>query len=231
LIMSHYGTVRHACVTIQDGGFRVIVDPWLSGNPVAKLKPNQVKADAVLVTHGHFDHMTDALAIAKQCDVPIIGTAELAAFFEAQGAKTHAMHIGGSHRFPFGWIKLTPAWHGSAVMTDQGSIYTGCACGFLVKLGDKLIYHAGDTGLFSDMKLIGSLNEIDLALLPIGDNYVMGPNDAAIAAEYVSAKVTVPIHYNTFPLLNQNPEEFKNLVESKKAGSVVILEPGDTYEL
>lgn len=220
----------HACVTIEDGGFRVIVDPWLSGNPVAKLKPNQVNVNAVLVTHGHFDHMTDALAIAKQCDAPIIGTAELAGFFEAQGAKTHGMHIGGSHEFPFGWIKLTQAWHGSAVTTDQGTIYTGSPCGFLVKLGDKLIYHAGDTGLFSDMKLIGSMNKIDLALLPIGDNYVMGPDDAAVAAEYVAAKITVPMHYNTFPLIEQNPARFKDLVENKQSSSVVILEPGDTFE-
>jgi len=220
----------HACVTIEDGGFSVIVDPWLSGNPVAKLKPDQINVNAVLVTHGHFDHMIDALAIAKQCDAPIIGTAELASFFEAQGAKTHAMHIGGSHQFPFGWIKLTPAWHGSAVLAEQGPIYTGCPCGFLVKLGGKLVYHAGDTGLFSDMKLIGSRNKIDLALLPIGDNYVMGPEDAALAAEYVSAKITVPIHYNTFPLIEQDPLRFKDLVESTQAGSVVILEPGDTFE-
>ncbi|HEY4708028.1 MAG TPA: metal-dependent hydrolase [Thermodesulfobacteriota bacterium] len=216
----------HSCFIIEAEGKSIIIDPFLSANPLAKIKPEAVKVDAVLVTHGHSDHLGDAVEISKSSKAPVIGTFELVNYCTDKGATGHPMHIGGSHTFPFGRVKLTIAHHGST--TDTGPV--GNPCGFIVNMGGKTIYHAGDTGLFSDMALIGDINDIDCAMLPIGDNFTMGIEDAARAVGFLRAKTVIPMHYNTFDVIRQNPEEFRQRLSGKPV-KVVVLKPGESIEI
>ncbi|KAA0238183.1 MAG: metal-dependent hydrolase, partial [Chlorobiota bacterium] len=193
-----------------------VLDPRLVG----AAEPDGVDA-------GVGDHLGDALPIAKRTGSIIVSNFEIAQYCEKQGAKVHAMHIGGAHSFAFGKVKLTPAWHGSSF---PDGTYGGTPAGLLFTLDGKTIYHAGDTGLFGDMKLIGESHTIDLALLPIGDNFTMGITDAVKAVEFVSPKFAVPIHYNTFPVIIADPNEFKKLCESK-GHQVKVLKFGEEIEL
>ncbi|WP_054948594.1 metal-dependent hydrolase [Numidum massiliense] len=206
-----------SCFEIEHEGTRLIIDPFLTGNPLAKKAAKDVKVDYILLTHGHNDHVGDTVAIAKQNDATVIATFELATYMEWQGVKAHGMQHGGSYRFDFGRVKMTLAFHGSAYQPDgeETFIYTGQPAGLLLFLGDKTIYHAGDTALFGDMKLLGEFENVDLAMLPIGDNFTMGPDDAVIAAEWVGAKAVVPMHYNTFPVIEQDPHAFVCKLEAK----------------
>ena len=204
-----------------------MIDPFLSGNPLADVKPDDVKAQWIIISHGHGDHWGDTPAIAKKNDATVITNFELANYAESKGLKAHPLHIGGGHDFPFGRVKLTIAHHGSTLEEHD---YGGNPAGILLNIDGKTIYHAGDTGLFMDMKLIGEMDEIDLALLPIGDNFTMGPTDAAKAVEFLKPKVVIPMHYNTFDVIQQDPKKFKEMVE-KKNFKCEILEPGGTYEL
>lgn len=217
----------HSCVALTDGYFRLIIDPFLQGNPAAAVTPAEVEVNYVLVTHGHGDHLGDAVAIAKRNDATIIANYELANLCAKQGAKIHPMHIGGAFKFDFGRVKLTIAHHGGGY-GPEASIYTGPPVGFLVTLGDKTVYHSGDTGLFYDMKLIGDMNTIDLAFLPIGDNFTMGIDDATKAVEFLRPKIVVPFHYDTFPVIAAVPDEFAAKV---KGSRVVILKPGESLEI
>lgn len=217
---------------IEADGHSVIIDPFLSGNPKALIKPDDVKVEAVLLTHGHGDHILDAEPIARKNHAVIIAPNELAVYFAGKGGlNVHPMHIGGAHQFAFGRVKFTLAFHGSSIDVGNGqTIYGGMPSGILLTMGGKTVYHAGDTALFGDMKLIGELNSVDVALLPIGDNFTMGPEDAAIAAEWIHAKVTVPMHYNTFDLIAQDPHAFVQLVERKGLRGQV-LEYGQSLEV
>ncbi len=216
----------HACFIAEGDKYRVIFDPFLKDNPFAKIKPSDVKVDAILVTHGHFDHVGDAVEISKHNKAVIIAPYELANYFQGKGAFTHPMHIGGAHNFPFGAVKLTIAHHGST--TETGPV--GNPCGFILTMDGKAIYHAGDTGLFSDMKLIGELNAIDVALLPIGDNFTMGVPDAIKAVEFLRPKIAVPMHYNTFDMIKQDPQQFiAGLRGSSTKG--VVLQAGESLSL
>lgn len=217
----------HACVSVTDGKHNLIIDPFLTHNPIAVIKPEDVKADYVLLTHGHGDHFGDTEQIAKSNDATVIASFELGELCLNKGLKVHQMHIGGAHEFDFGRVKTTIAHHGGGFDGEGGMVYSGPPLGYLITIAGKTLYHSGDTGLFYDMKLIGEINQIDLAFIPIGDNFTMGIDDAVKAVEFLKPKKVVPIHYDTFDLIAQDPKEFASKV---KGSEVRILKPGDSIE-
>lgn len=222
----------HSACRLQSGGRSVLIDPWLTGNPAAAAAAADLNADAVILTHAHNDHTGDAIDIARRCGAELVAVHELAEWAGQQGAKVHGMGTGGSHRFDWGWVKLTQAWHSASYVTEAGELLAlGIAAGVLVRMdeGGPLLYHAGDTALFGDMALIGR-HGIDVALLPIGDNYTMGPDDAIEAIRLLKPALVVPIHYNTFPLLKQDAQAFKRRVESATEARCLPLEPGGRFE-
>ena len=221
----------HACFLLETGRYRLVVDPFLTGNPLAAVKADDVQCDYILITHGHNDHIRYAAPIAKKNDATIVANFEIATFLGGQGVKTHAMHVGGSHAFPFGRVKLTIAHHGSTFQTDDGFVTLGQPCGLLVTAEEKTIYHSGDTGLFLDMQLIGELNVIDLALLPIGDNYTMGIDDAVKALSFLKAKAAIPMHYGTFDVIDVAPEDFVAKARSAGVCPIHVLKPGESHVL
>lgn len=226
LKLSYHG---QSVVKVETETHTILIDPFISGNDLCDLDASSIKTDVILLTHGHNDHVGDTVEIAKNNDALIVAPNELAAYLGSKGLNTHAMHIGGAHEFDFGKVKLTQAFHGSAYTEDDGTmIYTGMPAGILLTVAGKTIYHVGDTGLFSDLKLIGDMNHIDVAFIPIGDNFTMGPEDALVAADWIMAKVVVPVHYNTFPLIKQDPYDF---VEKVKTGEGKVMEIGDSMEV
>ncbi len=220
-IQFHY--IHHSAFTFSDGKTTLLFDPYLEGNPEG-LTAGDIKADYIFISHAHGDHLGDAYEIAKRNDALIISTAEIAHDAETHGCRAHAMHLGGTFAFPFGRVRITPAFHGSGIAG-------GHACGFIVRLAGKVIYFAGDTSLFGDMKLLGELEKIDYALLPIGDNFTMGPDDAVIAAKFLGARNVIPIHYSTWPIIAQDPQAFKAKAEAETASKVLTIAPGSTVEL
>jgi L-ascorbate metabolism protein UlaG (beta-lactamase superfamily) len=220
----------HSACEVVEGETRVLIDPFLTGNPVAAGKPEEFNPTAILLSHGHNDHMGDTLAIAKRTGAQVVGIHEVSVWFNQQGVQAHGMSIGGAHAFPWGWVKLTQAWHGSTFVDEQGQVHNmGTPAGILLRLGGTLLYHAGDTGLFGDMALVGR-HGIDLALLPIGDNYTMGPEDALEAVRLLKPKAVVPIHYDTFPLIAQDAEAWAAQVRAETGVSCTVLKPGESIE-
>lgn len=224
--ISYHG---HSVIQIKTNGKTILIDPFITGNGLTDLKPGDVSPDVILLTHGHGDHVGDTVELAKKNNALVVANAELSEFLSWQGVNTHAMHIGGAYQFDFGKVKLTQAFHGSSYTTeDKQIIYCGMPAGILFMNEGKTIYHAGDTALFSDMKLIGERHPIDVAFLPIGDNFTMGPEDAAYAAKLLKPKTVVPIHYNTFPPIKQDPDKFIEMLEDQNGK---VLKPGETIEL
>jgi L-ascorbate metabolism protein UlaG (beta-lactamase superfamily) len=217
----------HAAGYLETESDKFLFDPFLTGNSKAAVSADQVEPTYILLTHGHGDHVGDAVAISKRTGAPIITTFELANWLGAQGAETIALNHGGWCKFSFGRVRFTVAFHSSSTIEAGGRpLYLGEAAGVVLETEGKIIYHAGDTALFSDMRLIGEDAPIDLALLPIGEHFTMGPKDAAKAVGFLAPKRVVPIHYDTFPPLVGDPQQFASLAKGTGA-EVCVLGPGE----
>ena len=217
----------HSALGLETGGYHLLVDPFLTGNPAASIQADKVPADFILITHGHGDHVGDTLQIAKRTGALVISNFEIANWVSARGPKTHGQHLGGGFKHPFGYLKLTLALHGSTMPDGANG---GNPAGFLLTTNDgKKIYMAGDTGLFGDMSLIGE-EGIDLAVIPIGDNFTMGPDDALRAVKLLHPKHVIPIHFDTFDLIRQDAKAWAGRVEKETGAKVHLLKPGESFE-
>jgi L-ascorbate metabolism protein UlaG (beta-lactamase superfamily) len=215
----------HSCFELSEGNTTVLIDPFLTGNPKAAISADDANATTILLSHGHGDHIGDTVAIAKRTGAPVVAIVELANELGAEGVTVHDPNLGGTVKFDWGWVKLVPAWHTST--TPKGTVNT--PAGLLVNFGDRLIYHLGDTCLFSDMALISRPTPIDVALMCIGGHYTMDRIDGVEAAKLIGAKTVIPCHYNTFPPIETDAEAFKSDVESATDSKVVILDSGETH--
>jgi L-ascorbate metabolism protein UlaG (beta-lactamase superfamily) len=218
--------IGHAALALETDGFQLLIDPYLSDNPATSMNPATVAADYILVTHGHGDHLGDAIEIATRTGATVIANFEICNWLQKQGIKVHPQHLGGGFQHPFGYLKLTLALHGSAL--PDGS-YGGNPAGFLLTThaGEK-IYMAGDTGLFGDMRLIGE-EGVTLAVIPIGDNYTMGPDDALRAVKLLTPEYVIPIHYSTWGLIAQDPLAWAERVHTETDAHVRVLAPGEQF--
>jgi L-ascorbate metabolism protein UlaG (beta-lactamase superfamily) len=228
----------HACFELSDGDTTVLTDPFLKpNNPAAVASAEEVEPTHIAISHGHADHLADAVTVANRTGAHCIAIVELANWLEAHGAPTASdPNLGGTVEFDWGWIKLVPAWHTStapgseeAPFSAEHGVALGPATGLVIRIGDVTVYHTGDTCLFGDMKLIAERNPVDVALLPIGGHYTMDRHDAAVAAEFIGAGTVIPMHYDTFPPIATDAGAFKDEVESKTSSKVVLLKPGETH--
>ena len=217
----------HACFTLTDGDTTVLIDPFLTGNPKAAISAEDVPATTILLTHGHADHYGDTVAVARRTGAPVVAIVEIAGELGEQGVDVFDPNLGGTVRFDWGWVKLVPAWHTST--TPKGTVST--PAGLLINFHDRIVYHLGDTALFSDLALVGKRSPIDVALMCIGGHYTMDRTDAVDAADFVGAKTVIPCHYGTFPLIETDVQAFKSDVESATRSDVVVLDPGQTHSL
>ncbi len=218
----------HATWALETKGTTVLIDPFLTGNARAPQGAAELRPAFIIVTHAHGDHYGDTAELARRTGATVIANFEIVNYAQKQGVtNVHALHIGGGHMFPFGRVKLTPAFHGSAF---PDGTYGGMPAGVVLEVEGKRVYDAGDTAVFSDMRLIGE-GGLDVAVLPIGDNFTMGPEDAALAAKFLGARTVLPQHYNTWPVIAQDPQAFKRLVESSTESRVQVLNPGDKFEV
>jgi L-ascorbate metabolism protein UlaG (beta-lactamase superfamily) len=215
----------HACFELADGDATVLIDPFLTGNPKAAIGAEDAAASAILLTHGHGDHIGDTVAIAKRTGAPTVAIVEIAHELGEEGVEVLDPNLGGTVKFDWGWVKLVPAWHTST--TPKGTANT--PAGLLINFQDTIVYHLGDTCLFSDMRLVGKRNPIDVALMCIGGHYTMDRVEAVDAAELIGAKTVIPCHYNTFPPIETDAQAFKSDVESATQSNVVVLDPGQSH--
>ena len=216
----------HSCFELTAGGATVLVDPFLSDNPKAAASADEVQPDVILLTHGHFDHIGDTVDIAKRVGAPVVAIAELANEIGGQGVEVFDPNLGGTVKFDWGWVKLVPAWH--TAVTPSGTPHT--PAGLLIHIGDRLVYHLGDTCLFSDLQLIAQRGDkVDLALVPIGGHYTMDRYDAVTAVEFIQPQQVIPCHYNTFPPIETDAQAFKSDVQNAGFSQVVVVEPGGTH--
>lgn len=219
--------IGHSCFELTEGDTRVLIDPFLTGNPSAGIGADEVDPTHIFLTHGHGDHYGDVEAIAKRTNAQVVAITEVAGELTEAGVENVAdPNIGGTVTFDWGWVKLTPAWHTSTTPKGQVNV----PAGLLINIGGKTVYHLGDTALFSDLKLVaGRGDPIDVALMPIGGHYTMDRIDAVHAAELIEAATIIPCHYDTFPLVETDAEAFKVDVEELTSSRVEILEPGGTF--
>lgn len=218
----------HGTFQVETGGKTILIDPFFTDNPAAAATADAVSPDFLIITHGHGDHIGDTLQIAKRTGALVISNFEITQWLAGQGVENvHPQHIGGAHQHPFGTVKLTIAHHGS--MLPDGS-NGGNPCGVLLKLEEGNIYHAADTGLFYDMKLIGE-EGIDVAIVPIGDNFTMGPDDALRAVKLIEPRHVIPDHYNTWPLIEQDPQAWAERVRGETSSEPVVLAPGESFSV
>jgi L-ascorbate metabolism protein UlaG (beta-lactamase superfamily) len=215
----------HSAFELADGNTTVLIDPFLSGNPKASISADDVAATTILLTHGHGDHIGDTVAIAKRTGAPAVAIVEIANELGEEGIDVRDPNMGGTVKFDWGWVKLVPAWHTST--TPKGT--ANVPAGLLINFQDTIVYHLGDTCVFSDLQLVGKHHPIDIALMCIGGHYTMDRVDAVDAAELVGAKTVIPCHYNTFPPIETDAEAFKSDVESATRSNVVILDPGQSH--
>jgi len=227
-----------ACFELSDGDTTVLVDPFLKpNNPIAVAIAEEVGATHIALTHGHADHVADAVAVAKRTGAHCVAIVELAKWLEGQGvAEVSDPNLGGTVEFDQGWIKLVPAWHTNTIPGSEESPFSaehgiaiGTAAGLLINIAGVTVYHAGDTCLFGDMRLIAERNPVDVALLPIGGHYTMDRHDAVVAAEFVGAGTVIPMHYDTFPAIEADAQAFKSEIEEKTSSKVVVLAPGESH--
>ena len=217
----------HSMFMLDDGINQVVIDPFITGNPTYPNNTDEIKAKFIVLTHGHGDHLGNGIELAKKNDGLIIAVNELANYCAEKGARAHNMHIGGAYNFLFGRLKFTIAHHGSASPDGR---YMGEPAGVVITMNSKKVYHSGDTGLFLDMKLIGERDKIDVAMLPIGDNFTMGIDDAVKAVEFIDPALAIPMHYNTFPVIHADPLEFKKKVE-EVGKQVKVMSFGETITI
>jgi L-ascorbate metabolism protein UlaG (beta-lactamase superfamily) len=215
----------HACFELSEGDTTILIDPFLSGNPKAAVSADEVNPTHIFLTHGHQDHYGDIVDIAKRTNAQCVAIVEIAGELEGKGVENVSNpNIGGTVEFDGGWVRLVPAWHTST--TPDGTVTI--PAGLVISLGGKIVYHLGDTGLFSDLQLVKARDDIDVAIIPIGGHFTMDPVDAVVAAEWVGAKQVIPCHYNTFPPIEQDAQKFKSDVQGSE---VVVLEPGETHSI
>ena len=219
----------HSAFLIE-GKDKILVDPYLTGNPKAAATPDQIDCDIICVTHGHGDHLGDTAAIARRTGAVVASILELSMWMEKCGVKSVGFNLGGSTKIKDTTITMVPAFHSSSIGAPGLEFSAAMAVGMVIESG-KVVYHAGDTCVFSDMKLIGELYKPDVALLPIGGFFTMGPKQAAMAASLVKAKYVVPMHYGTWPPIEQDPKEFERLTKKSSKSKVVILKPGESLEV
>lgn len=219
--------IGHSAFTLEADGKMLAIDPFITGNPAATIQVEDIEPTTILLTHAHDDHVGDAVKLADRTGAPVVAQVELCGFLSSKGCETITPNYGGTAKFDGGTVKLTPAWHTSA-HSEGGPL--GQPAGLIIRFGGKTFYFAGDTALFLDMQLIGD-EGIDVAILPIGDFFTMGPDDAVRAAKFVRAKHVIPCHYNTFPPIQQDPEEFKKKLEEQTSSKCVVLKPGEAWEV
>ena len=215
----------HACFELADGDATVLIDPFLTGNPKAAISADDAAASTILLTHGHGDHFGDTVSIAKRTGAPVVAIVEIARELQEEGVEVFDPNMGGTVKFDWGWVKLVPAWHTST--TPKGT--ANVPAGLLINFQDTIVYHLGDTCVFSDLQLVGKRNPIDIALMCIGGHYTMDRVDAVDAAELIGAKTVIPCHYNTFPLVETDAQAFRSDVESATHSNVVVLDPGQSH--
>ncbi len=228
--MTRLTFIGHAAFHLESGDKSVLVDPFITGNPAATLPASQFSPQTILLTHAHNDHVGDTVEIAKRTGATVISTFELGEWLSKQGVNANAANHGGTVPFDGGTTKLTQAWHTSSYEDGDRVVAPGVPAGLVVRFGGATIYFAGDTCLFGDMKLIGE-EGLDVAVLPIGDHFTMGPTDAVRAVRFLEPKLVIPCHYNTFPPIRQDPDRFKQMVEEQTSARCLALKPGESYEL
>jgi L-ascorbate metabolism protein UlaG (beta-lactamase superfamily) len=215
----------HSAFTLSDADTTVLIDPFLTGNPKAAVAADDLSPTTILLSHGHADHLGDTVAIGTRSGAGVIALTEVAGELRGEGLDVSDPNLGGTVTTPWGSVKMVPAWHTST--TPNGTVNT--PAGLLITFADTVVYHLGDTCLFSDLQLVSRRTPIDVALMPIGGHYTMDRHDAVDAAALINAKTVIPCHYNTFPLIETDAQAFKAEVESQTSSSVVVLEPGESW--